>query len=99
MTKLTIVIFCFILAFVFFACKSEQKSESEMQQQEEVTTVESDTGQATCPACGMTMAQAEMITFEVDGETLHFCSEGCKDHYLAQQQDMEESEESEIEDE
>jgi len=98
MSKILIVTFCFILAFVILACKAEQKAESEMQQQEQVTTVEPDSGQATCPGCGMTMATAEMIAYDVDGETHHFCSEGCKDNYLAQHEEME-GEDSDIEDE
>jgi YHS domain-containing protein len=99
MSKVFILLLCFVLAVVIFACKSEQKAESEMQEQEQVTTVEPDTGQATCPVCGMTMAKADMIAYEVEGETYYFCSDSCKDQYLTQLKEEEEFEEPETEEE
>ena len=99
MSKLMVVFFCVILTLLFFACKAEQQAETEMQEQEQVTTVEPDTTQVTCPACGMTMAKADMVTYDVDGETYHFCSEGCRDQYLADLEENIEVEDSDTEEE
>ena len=93
MYKILIILCCLILTVVIFSCKGEQKSESKMQQEEQTTTVMPDTGQATCPVCGMTMAKSEMIAQEIDGEMYYFCSEADRDTYLAQHEESEEMEE------
>jgi uncharacterized protein len=39
---------------------------------------------ATDPVCGMKVDRAKALTAEHDGETLHFCSEGCREKFLAE---------------
>ena len=39
---------------------------------------------ATDPVCGMTVDRATAVTATVDGHTHYFCSEGCRDAFLAQ---------------
>jgi YHS domain-containing protein len=38
---------------------------------------------ATDPVCGMTVDRAKAPTLDVDGDTLYFCSEHCRDAYAA----------------
>jgi hypothetical protein len=88
----TIVISVLGILLVFLiACSGEKKAETEMQQEPEaeMTTAVADSGNATCPACGMVMDKSEMIEYVAEGDTIHFCSEGCQKHYLAQQEEPE----------
>jgi uncharacterized protein len=39
---------------------------------------------ATDPVCGMTVDRAKAVTATVDGRTHHFCSEECRDAFLAE---------------
>ena len=38
---------------------------------------------ATDPVCGMTVDRSKALTMVVDGKTLYFCSEGCRQSYEA----------------
>ncbi len=38
------------------------------------------------PVCGMEVDAEEAFTHEVDGETYYFCSEGCRDRFIEQQE-------------
>ena len=38
---------------------------------------------ATDPVCGMTVDRSKALTMDVDGKTLYFCSEGCRQSYDA----------------
>ena len=38
---------------------------------------------ATDPVCGMTVDRSKALTMDVDGKTLYFCSEGCRQSYEA----------------
>jgi len=88
MRNVLFVLFALLLTLTLVNCSGEKKAETEMETTEQVETVSADTAMATCPACNMTMAEAEMITHVVENDTLHFCSEGCKKHYLAQQDEV-----------
>ena len=96
-------LFYFILLLAIGAtlimCSAEQKSEvKEEATQEEATTVVDDTLMAECAGgCGMTVEKAKMVTHEVDGKTHYFCSEMCKENYLASMQEKEEEGEEEEE--
>jgi uncharacterized membrane protein YraQ (UPF0718 family)/YHS domain-containing protein len=39
---------------------------------------------ATDPVCGMKVDRAKALTAERDGETFYFCSEGCRERFLAE---------------
>ena len=96
MRKIIISLIFSILVLLLIACQGEQKAETKVE--EEVTTAAvSDTAQVTCPACGMTHAASEMTAYEIEGETHYFCSEACKEHYLADLESPEEEESPEDE--
>ncbi len=42
---------------------------------------------ATDPVCGMKVDRSKAITLEAGGRTLYFCSEGCRDAYVAQRRE------------
>jgi hypothetical protein len=67
-------------------CSGEQKQESKVEEATEETpsTAVSDTSMAVCAGgCGMEVEKAKMVSHEVDGEKHYFCSEMCKENYLA----------------
>jgi YHS domain-containing protein len=68
---------------VFLACSGEKKSETTTQEIQQIQSAGADTVSATCPGCNMVMAKSEMIQYTGDGKTLYFCSEQCRDNYLA----------------
>ena len=75
-----------ILAILLIACSGEKKAESQMEMKPEAkTAVAVEEGKATCPSCSMVMDKSEMLTHVAEGDTIYFCAEGCKKHYLAQQ--------------
>jgi YHS domain-containing protein len=39
--------------------------------------------QATCPVCGMAVDQQNAPSATYDDQTYYFCSEGCRDQFLA----------------
>jgi len=81
-----------VLCLVLISCSGEKKVETDVEIQTEVKTEVQDTNKATCPACDMTMDKSEMLTHVADGDTLHFCAEGCMKHYLAQKEKTESGE-------
>ena len=84
MKKLFFLMGMLILAGALIMCSGEQKQEAAQETQQDVeTTAVSDTTVAMCPGCGMEMARSEMVAYEEDGKTTYFCSEECKENYLA----------------
>jgi YHS domain-containing protein len=72
-----------VLLVALFACSGEKKTETKTGEMPPAQTTVADTGKAICPGCGMEMARNEMIPYVVEGKTLYFCSEQCKENYLA----------------
>ncbi len=75
----------FIMALVFLTmtlimCAGEQKQEAQPESKQTTVTKEE---LIDCPGCNMKMEKSKMIAHVADGDTLYFCAEGCKDHYLA----------------
>ena len=91
MLRTIIVSIIGLLVIFLIACSGEKKAETQMEQQPaaETETAVVDPGKATCPACNMEMDKSEMTMYVSEGDTLHFCSEGCQKHYLAQQKESE----------
>ena len=85
MFKLFISIIVVLLALALVACGGEKKAETKTEAESEAQTavVDSSMTMATCPGCGMTMEKSKMIAHVADDDTLYFCSEGCRDNYLA----------------
>ena len=83
MRYLILAIFVFLLAFVIVACQAEKKEEVKTEPEPAATTVNADTVKITCQGCGMVHTKSEMTAYEIDGDTMYFCSEQCKDNYLA----------------
>ncbi len=78
---LTFVVVIF-LVFVFAACSGEKKDEAVHTEThgEETATA----GLADCSgSCDMKMEQAKMVAFVQESDTLYFCSDKCKNNYLA----------------
>lgn len=98
MNRFFILVLTVFLLIGFFACGQKQEQEQQTTTEETMTT---DTtmvaeGMVECDGdCGMTMDPAKMITYVEGEDTLHFCSEGCKDKYLAKE-DVESEEETEM---
>lgn len=78
-------------------CSGEQKPEATTDEatqevitdeatQEATETVVADTANVACAGCGMEMEKAQMVSHEIDGETHYFCSEECKENYLAKKE-------------
>ncbi|MFC2088905.1 hypothetical protein ACFLSX_04825 [Calditrichota bacterium] len=95
MLRFLIFLMTLFLIFAFFACGGEKKEEAA---KTEAQVEEATAGMIDCDGeCGMKMAEADMVTYVQEGDTLHFCSEKCKEHYLAAEKeegDMEEEPES-----
>ncbi len=84
MKKMLFLMVLVLLTGALIMCSGEQKQEAKQEAQEDVqATAVSDTALAVCPGCGMEMAEAEMVSQEVDGKTEYFCSEECKENYMA----------------
>jgi YHS domain-containing protein len=86
MKKLFFLMLLLILGATFIMCSGEQKSEANVEEetQEAASEVVADTSMATCDGgCGMEVEKSKMIAYKMDGETLYFCSEMCKENYLA----------------
>jgi YHS domain-containing protein len=83
MGRILIIVSAAILLLFMFACSGEKKMDVKQinNQQTQITT--EDTSKAICPGCGMEMAKKEMIQYVTNGQTLYFCSEHCKENYLA----------------
>jgi len=83
MNRIFMFLFLSVLVLAFFTCSGEKKTDTGMQGMQQTQTTVADTGKAACPGCGMEMAKTEMVKYEADGKTMYFCSEHCKDNYLA----------------
>jgi YHS domain-containing protein len=100
MAKLFYILLSFVLVFAFIACTGEKTEEQAETETEAEATVEKalDENMAECASgCGMTMEKEKMVAHEHDGETLYFCSDKCKDDYLAKEKEEGEAEEGETE--
>jgi YHS domain-containing protein len=88
MLRVLLTITAIISVIFIIACSGEQqsgsKAGSEEAQSENTAQIVVENGNAICPACKMEMKKSEMITYVSEGDTLYFCAEGCKKHYLAQ---------------
>ncbi len=94
MQKIIFFIWVIVLGVALVMCSAEKKEEVTQEATQEMQqTAVSDTGTAVCPGCGMEMAKAEMVAHEAEGETEYFCSEECKNHYLAEKKQEGEMEE------
>ena len=91
MSKVIVISFLGMLMVLLIACSGEKKAEMKTEQQTDttMTTAVVGEGKATCPSCNMVMDKSEMIEYVSGEDTLYFCSEGCKKHYLAQQEEPE----------
>ena len=86
MSKVFSYILILLIALAVIACTGEQKQETtteEMQPAE--TTTEVEMAKLTCAGCGMIHEKSEMTAYVQEGDTLYFCSDQCKEHYLAKQ--------------
>ena len=83
MYKALFVIIIVLLGAALIACSSEQKQEEATAETPETTTMVADTAAIACGGCDMQHTKAEMAAHEIDGETKYFCSDACKDHYMA----------------
>ena len=89
MKKVLFLLLLFVIGVTLIMCSGEKKEKAAEEMTGEATesTMESavsDTAMATDPVCGMTMEKSKMIAYEDDGETVYFCSEECKDKYIAE---------------
>jgi hypothetical protein len=86
MKKTFFLLLLIIIGATLIMCSGEQKQESKVEEATEETpsTAVSDTSMAVCAGgCGMEVEKAKMVSHEVDGEKHYFCSEMCKENYLA----------------
>ncbi len=87
MLKIILSVIVIVLAVMMIACSGEKEAETKMDMEPKAkTAMVDDDSKATCPSCNMVMDKSEMITHVAEGDTLYFCAEGCKKHYLAQQE-------------
>lgn len=85
MFKLLISIIVMLLVVFMISCSGEKQAESKMETESETQTAVADNdSMATCPGCDMVMNKSNMVMYVADGDTLHFCSEECKAHYVAE---------------
>ena len=74
-----------LVTFSFIACTSDSKEAAKTEEKQPATTTEADTTKIACDGgCSMVHAKSEMTAYVDDGETKYFCSDHCKEHYLAQ---------------
>ena len=96
MKRVLFLLLLFVIGVTLIMCSGEKKEEAAQEATGEATettieTAVSDTAMATCPGCGMTMEKSKMVAYEEDGETEYFCSEECKNNYLAEKATEEEA--------
>jgi len=85
--KIIILLVTIVMAVLLIACTSEKKAETKVEAETTTQTVSAEnSSKATCPSCNMVMEKSEMITHVAEGDTVYFCAEGCKKHYLAKQE-------------
>ena len=84
--KKLILFLLLLLAVTLIMCSSEQKQEATVDKatEEATSTAVVDTSMVACAGgCGMEVEKAKMVSHEMDGEKHYFCSEMCKENYLA----------------
>jgi YHS domain-containing protein len=87
MNRVIIFLVTIVMTALLMACASEKKAETKVEAEATTQTVSTEnSSKATCPSCNMVMEKSEMITYVAEGDTVYFCAEGCKKHYLAQQE-------------
>ena len=87
MNRIIILLVTIVMAVLLMACASEKKAETKVEAETTSQTVSAEnSSKATCPSCNMVMEKSEMITHVAEGDTVYFCAEGCKKHYLAKQE-------------
>jgi YHS domain-containing protein len=72
-----------ILLPAFLACTGDKKTGTETRESRSNQNVVADTTKAICPGCGMEMEKSEMLTYVAGGKTYYFCSEHCRQNFLA----------------
>ncbi len=99
MAKLFYTLLSLVLVFAFIACTGEKVEEQTEMETEVEATVEKalDENMAECAGCDMAMEKEKMIAHEHDGETQYFCSEKCKEAYMAKEKEEGTKEEPETE--
>ena len=95
MVKKFLVILMILLALLLLACSGEKKAETKVEAETETQTAVQSADQATCPGCNMTMDKDKMITHVAEGDTMYFCSDNCKNKYLAELEETEDDMETE----
>ena len=94
MVKLFYVLLSFVLVFAFIACTGEKVEEKAETEAEAAVEKAMDENMAQCPGCEMAaMEKEKMVAYEHDGDTTYFCSEKCKEAYLAKESEKGEKEE------
>lgn len=86
MKKLSFFLLLLLIAATLIMCSSEQKQEAKVDEatEEATSTTVADTSMIVCAGgCGMEMEKAKMVSHEIDGEKHYFCSDMCKENYLA----------------
>jgi YHS domain-containing protein len=83
MKNLISIILILILSLTIIMCSGEKNQEIKQKTDSE-STVKSEL--VDCPGCNMKMEKSKMITHVTNGDTLYFCSEYCKENYLAKQE-------------
>ena len=91
MKRVLILLFIFLVSATVIMCSGEQKQEATVEEatveeatEEATSTTVADTSMAMCEGgCAMEREKSKMISHEIDGEEHHFCSEKCKENYLA----------------
>ena len=81
MKFISILLLVFFI-FTFGAYGQEKANEPVEKASEKVETAD-DAKTAVCSGCNMEMDKAKMVSAEIDGKMHYFCSEKCKEAYLA----------------
>ena len=98
MTKLLYFLLSVVLVVAFIACTGEKVEEQAETEVEATVEKAMDENMAECAGdCGMTMEKEKMVAHEHDGDTTYFCSEKCKEAYMAKEKEEGVTEEPETE--
>ena len=91
MNKVLLYIFILSISLIVSACTGKKKQDTGTEEmQPAATTTEVDTARVTCAGCGMIHQKSQMIVYVQAGDTVYFCSEQCKENYLARQNESKE---------
>jgi len=86
MKRIFLLFMLLSLGAILIMCSGEQKQEATTEETapEVTTTVVADTSMAMCDGgCAMQMDKAKMVSHTIEGKKHYFCSEMCKENYLA----------------